>query len=71
LVGLQVTDIAFEEVRAGLLGQCLRGRSSMSTKPTFEPCAAKCSTIDAPMPEPPPEMKTERSFRLGKEATTA
>ena len=38
---------------------------AISTKATFDPCAQKCSTIDAPMPLPPPVMKTARSFRLG------
>ena len=37
----------------------------MSTKATFEPCAAKWRTSAAPMPQPPPVMNTERSFRLG------
>src|SRR5476649_1661163 len=38
---------------------------AISTKPTDAPCAKKASTIAAPMPEPPPVMKTTRSRRLG------
>ena len=31
-----------------------------------EPCAANASTIAAPMPEPPPVIKTRLPRRLGK-----
>ena len=31
---------------------------SISTKKTFDPCSQKCSTIDPPIPDPPPVMKT-------------
>src|SRR5476649_1490856 len=50
------------------LASVVEAASSISTKPTFDPCAAKCSTIAAPMPEPPPETKTDLSLRLGYEA---
>jgi hypothetical protein len=48
-----------------LLDSAFDATSSMSTKATLAPCSAKCSTIDAPMPEPPPDTNTARSFRLG------
>ena len=37
--------------------------SFISIKKTFEPCSQKCSTIEAPIPEPPPVMKTFLSFK--------
>src|SRR5690348_15854885 len=39
--------------------------SSRSRKATREPCAAKCSTIDAPIPVAPPVIKTTLSCKLG------
>src|SRR5476651_1043349 len=50
------------------LASAVDAASSMSTKPTFDPCAAKCWTMAAPIPEPPPETKTDLSLRLGYEA---
>src|SRR5471032_1988821 len=50
------------------LASAVEAASSISTKATFDPCAEKCSTIAAPMPEPPPETKTDLSLRLGYEA---
>ena len=35
----------------------------ISIKYTSEPCSQKCSTIEAPIPEPPPVMKTLLSFK--------
>src|SRR5689334_13786727 len=40
-------------------------RSSTSTSATFAPWRANCSTIDAPIPEAPPVIRTTRSRRLG------
>jgi len=51
-----------------LRASALDAVSSMSTKATLAPCSAKCSTIEAPMPEPPPDTNTARSLRLGYEA---
>ena len=39
--------------------------TSMSTKPTLAPCAAKARTMSAPMPVAPPVMNTGTSCRLG------
>ena len=39
--------------------------SLMSMKATFDPWAAKCSTMDSPMPDPPPVTRTVRPLRLG------
>ena len=64
------SQVAFEEqrlLRAG--GEALDQRQdwslSMSTKATLAPWPTKASTIAAPIPEPPPVMKTTRSRRLG------
>src|SRR6185369_2181140 len=40
----------------------------MSTKATRARCAHRCSTMEAPMPLPPPVTKTTRSSRLGYDA---
>src|SRR5215471_8278677 len=42
--------------------------TSLSMKATREPCAAKCSTMDAPIPEAPPVIRTTLSSRLGYRA---
>src|SRR5271157_230219 len=42
--------------------------AAISRKATFAPCRANCSTMEAPMPEPPPVINTTRSCRLGYEA---
>jgi hypothetical protein len=39
--------------------------SSMSMKATLDFCPAKASTMAAPIPDPPPVMKTPRPSRLG------
>ncbi len=39
--------------------------SAMSTNVTFARCAQKCSTMEAPIPEPPPVTNTPLSARLG------
>jgi hypothetical protein len=48
---------------------CVRERGARllatSMKATRAPCAQNASTIAAPMPEPPPVMKTRRPRRLG------
>ena len=43
----------------------LDGSTAISTKPTFAFWAAKASTMAAPIPEPPPVMKTTRSSSEG------
>ena len=47
------------------------GSRWMSTKATRARWAHKCSTIEAPIPLPPPVTKTTRSARLGYEANCA
>ena len=51
--------------RAIRLTSARDGASAMSQKATFAPWAQKCSTKLAPMPLPPPLMKTTRPARLG------
>ena len=48
-----------------LAASALDGSVSMSTKATFAFCATKASTIAAPIPDPPPVMKTTRSSSEG------
>ena len=43
----------------------LDGSAAMSTKATLASCAANASTIAAPMPDPPPVMKTTLSISEG------
>jgi len=66
LQGRNVRDVAFDEQRRRqpfpmiAFTSASEASRAISTNATFDPCAQKCSTTEAPMPLPPPVTKTAR-----------